>query len=152
MKKKTKKTNKTSNTKGTWTINQKDTWIIPNYKQEPISEDQMAKLFKELLVNAKKRKKGIVKLKEAAVVCQQYELAVALREIELKAFPETKAIKKIKEDAKNLRSMFLMLNINVDAKTCWLISEAFKVLNKKKWNFSELDASKLILKQEKIFG
>jgi hypothetical protein len=57
-----------------------------------VIEKQLMDLFEE----AKKNKEGLALLKQAALVCQKYELAAILRMFEIELFPETKGNSKLK--------------------------------------------------------
>ena len=50
----------------------------------------------DLFEEAKKNKEGLALLKQAALVCQKYELAAILRMFEIELFPETKGNSKLK--------------------------------------------------------
>jgi hypothetical protein len=59
-------------------------------KMEEKKQSRVAEVFPGLLELASKNKTAIIKLKEAAVHCQSYELAALIREIERTNFPEPK--------------------------------------------------------------
>jgi hypothetical protein len=107
--------------------------------------------FEKLIEAAKKNKKGLLRLKEAVVSLQQYELASELREIELKAFPQTKQVKDAKAKAKAINLLFSMVGLNVSEDICWLVYEAIKMYDKKRGNPTTKDAVALMLKKEEIF-
>lgn len=111
----------------------------------------MEKLFIELVEAAKKNRKGLIRLKNTAVACQQYELASQLRAIEVECFPETDEIKLLKDRASKKRDIFSMVNLKVEPATAWLIEETLKVYAEKGGNFSIDDATTLRLKQEELF-
>lgn len=111
----------------------------------------MEKLIKEVIEAAKKNRKGLCRLKNAAVTLQAYELASQLREIETINFPVTPAIKKANIEATDLVQLFKMVEMEIPKDKCWLISEALKCYNKKKGNFSLMDAAKLLAKKEELF-
>ena len=108
----------------------------------------MEKLLMQMLEAAKKDKKSFLSLKNIAVKLQQFELAVAIREIEKEIFPETAEEKKAKE----VRLLFGMVDLNVSDDVCWLISEVMERHNKKKGKFSINDASDLICKRKQLFN
>jgi hypothetical protein len=58
----------------------------------------MEQLFKQLIEAAKKNRKGLIRLKNAAVTLHEFELASQLRELETKNFPETEEIKYTKAE------------------------------------------------------
>lgn len=113
-----------------------------------ISENQL----RELLEFAKKDKKSLLNLKNTAVMCQRYELASQLREIETNLFPETKEEKMAKYVAHELSSVLRLVNLEVPDKVCYLIMETIKVYNKKKTSITIKDASKILANEKKIFG
>lgn len=112
-----------------------------------ISENQL----RELLEFAKKDKKSLLNLKNTAVMCQRYELASQLREIETNLFPETKEEKMAKYVAHELSSVLRLVNLEVPDKVCYLIMETIKVYNKKKTSITIKDASKILANEKKIF-
>lgn len=111
----------------------------------------METLFNELIEAAKKNHKGLIRLKDAAITCQQFELAAELRIIERETFPETEEAKLAKERAKGLNLAFRMVELNISEDVCWLIEETLKVLNEKKGEFSIDDAVKLQSRKEELF-
>jgi hypothetical protein len=113
-----------------------------------ISENQL----RELLEFAKKDKKSLLNLKNTAVMCERYELASQLREIETNLFPETKEDKMAKYVAHELSSVLRLVNLEVPDKVCYLIMETIKVYNKKKTSITIKDASKILANEKKIFG
>jgi hypothetical protein len=70
----------------------------------------MEKQIKSLIDKAKKDHKFLRKLKMFATDACMYELAVQLRELELKSFPETEKVKKDKKDAEMLSRTFGMVD------------------------------------------
>lgn len=111
----------------------------------------MEHLIKNLIAEANKDRKGLIRLKNAAVTLGQFELAAQLREIETKNFPETKAVKVAKEKAKELSSIFRLIDLKVSEDKCWLIAETIKVYNKKKDKFTIKDAAILRAKEVELF-
>ncbi len=109
------------------------------------------KLFEELIKAASKNRRGLLRLKNAIVTCEQFELASRIREIECAAFPETEEIKKAKAYAKELSLVFRMVGLDVKDSTCWLIGETLKSKAKKKEKFSIKDAVDLQIKKDEIF-
>ena len=57
-----------------------------------ITEKQLMDLFEKV----KKNKEGLALLKQAALVCKEYELAAIFRMLEIELFPETKGNSKLK--------------------------------------------------------
>src|ERR1035437_10225610 len=111
----------------------------------------MEKLFNQMLKAAKKNRMGCMRLKNAAVTCQQYELASRLKDIEKDAFPETEEVKAAKEQAKKLNLAFRMVELDISEDVCWLIAETLKMCNDKQGEFSIEDSVKLRLKKEELF-
>lgn len=111
----------------------------------------MEKLLSKLIEKAKTDKKGIAMLKNTAVRCQQYELAVMLREIEKTNFPETREVADAKKLAALLQGAIAMVGLNVSEDTCWLLNEVIKEFGKKKGEFSLRDASAIKARHEEIF-
>lgn len=111
----------------------------------------MEQLLMQMLEAAKKDKKTFKVLKNSAVKCQQFELAVNLREMEKELFPETEEEKQAKEKAKEINLIFRMVELNVSEDVCWLISETLKVYSKIKGKFSIKQASELIVKRKMLF-
>lgn len=112
----------------------------------------MEKLFNQLIEAAKKNRKGFNRLKNAVVICQQFELASQLREIEKEAFPETEEVTASKAEAKKLSTAFKMVDLNINEHTCWLINETIKVHNEKKDDFSVADAAALQVKVQELYS
>lgn len=111
----------------------------------------MEQLFKQLIEAAKKNRKGLIRLKNAAVTLQEFELASQLRELETKNFPETEEVKAAKKQAKDLNLLFRMVDLNVSEDKCWLIAETLKLYNKKKGKFDIKDAAKIRAKEVELF-
>ncbi len=111
----------------------------------------MEKLLLGLLESAKKDKNGLIRLKNTAVRCQNFELASELRTLELKLFPETKEEKDAKELVKKLDLVFRMVDLKIDDRTIWVIQETMKVYGKKKGKFDLKDASTIVAKSKEIF-
>jgi uncharacterized protein YydD (DUF2326 family) len=111
----------------------------------------MEKLFEQLIQSAKTNRKGFLRLKNAVVTCQQFELASALREIELKAFPETDEIKEAKNKVQTLKLALKLVDISVKDEDCWLVYETFKLYDKIGVNFSLEEASKLLAMKQELY-
>jgi hypothetical protein len=111
----------------------------------------MEKLFNQLIEAAKKNRKGFNRLKNAVVVCQQFELASQLREIEKEAFPETEEVVAAKTEAKKLSIAFKMVDLNINEGTCWLINQTIKIYNQKNGDISVDDASVLTVKVQELY-
>ena len=111
----------------------------------------MEKLLKQLLEEVKQNKIGLSQLKNAAITCNQFDLAIRLKEIDKEMFPETKAIKLAKETAKKIKQTLNMVGVDAPEETCWLIAETLKMYKKKKGEFSLDDATSLRVKKEEIF-
>lgn len=119
-----------------------------NKSMEKVSE----KLLVELVNSAKKNKKGLIRLKNAAVTCMQYELAAQLRSLEVELFPETKDEKSAKEMAKRLNLLFRMVDLDIPLSTCWKINETLRVYSKMKGKFGLKESSKIVEKTKEIFN
>ena len=113
--------------------------------------NEITNLLIQLFEESKKSKKELLSLKNAAVVCQQYELAANIRQIETTLFPETEETKAAKMLAKELQTLFKMVELDVKEEICWLVYQVVKGYSKKKGSFSLKDAAKLIAKRNDIF-
>ncbi len=111
----------------------------------------MEQLLMQMVESAKKDKKAIISLKNLAVKLQQFELSVAIREIERDLFPETEETKAAKTRAKNLKTAFSMADLQVPEDVCWMVDEIIKAVNKKKGKFDLDTATKLRWKSKEIF-
>ena len=78
-------------------------------------------LMMKLLSEAKKDKKGLIRLKNTAVTCQQYELASILREMESEEFPIDENIKKEREVGDTVSKLFKMANLNLSPELAWTL-------------------------------
>ena len=107
--------------------------------------------FNSLLKAAETNKKGLIRLKEAAVSLQQFEIASQLRELERKIFPETEESIAAKEKAKKLNLLFKMVDLKIPEDKCWLIAETLTAFNEKKGSFSIEDAAIIRAKEVGIF-
>ncbi len=108
-------------------------------------------LITQLIEAAKKDKKALIFLKNAAVRSQLFELAANIRELENELFPDTDEQKSAKVKAKEINLLFRMVELNVSEDVCWLISETLKVHSKMKGKFSIREASQLIVKRKELF-
>ena len=108
----------------------------------------MEHLLKELIEKAKGDKRLLIRLKNAAVAGQSFELASALREMERELFPETEQEK----IAKDLNILFRMVDLDIPGETCWVIYETLTIWKKKKGAFSLKDSAKILADKKKIFG
>jgi hypothetical protein len=111
----------------------------------------MEKLLLQMLEAAKKDKASFIALKNLTIKCQQFELSVAVKELEKELFPETEEIKQAKVKAAKLSTALSMVELRVDNDVCWLISEVFEAYAKLGGTFSIEDAVELRLKKERIF-
>lgn len=111
----------------------------------------MEKLLLQFIEVAKKDRKTFARLKNAVVTGQQFELAVALRDIEKEAFPESEETNEAKETARKINTLFRMVDLNVSEDVCWLIYESIKLHDKKRGKFSLEDAVSLKAKKDELF-
>lgn len=111
----------------------------------------METLFNKLLESAKTNKKGFAKLKTAAVTCQQYELAIKLRDIELELFPESEEAKEAKLLVKGLKVALNLVGLPVADQTIYIIYQTFNAHKKMKNEFDLTMASEIIEKAKDIF-
>ena len=111
----------------------------------------MEKMINELIEAAKKDRRGLIRLKNAAVTLGNFEFAAKLREIETKYHPETEEQKAAKKRAKELNLLFRMVDLNIPEDKCWLIEQTLKDAQKKKGKFSIDCATKLRIKEVEIF-
>lgn len=107
--------------------------------------------FEKLIEEAKKNKKLLQLLKEAAVKSQQFEFAAELRQIERENFPLTEEQIKAKELTDFLDVIFRGAEISAPKSTLWLIYNLVEGYKKKKQKFSLKDISALMAKQKEIF-
>lgn len=110
------------------------------------------KQFEDLLEIAKKDKKVLEHLKNAAVKGQMYELASNIRDIEKENFPETEEDKSIKKTYRDANLLLRMVDVNASEFTSYKIGKAFEVYNKKKGKFDTGDAVKIINTADKYFN
>lgn len=108
-------------------------------------------LITQLIEAAKKDKKTLIFLKNAAVRSQLFEVAANIRELENELFPDTDEQKAAKIKAKEINLLFRMVELNVSEDVCWLISETLKVHSKMKGKFSLWEASQLVVKRKELF-
>jgi len=108
-------------------------------------------LIEQLIEAAKKDKKTLIFLKNAAVRSQLFEVAANIRELENELFPDTDEQKAAKVTAKEINLLFRMVELNVAEDVCWLISETLKVHKKIKGKFSLREACGLIEKKNQLF-
>lgn len=108
-------------------------------------------LLTALAKKAETDKKGLVMLKTAAVRLQQFELASQLRELEKQKFPEPTEQIEAKKYARDLETLFAMVDLKIPQKTAWLIAETVKKHTKRKGNFDLKDAAELRAKIEQYF-
>lgn len=108
-------------------------------------------LVKDLIDKSKKCKKGLIRLKNAAVTVQSFELASYLRDMETKLFPESAEQKAAKQKAKELVTLFGMVKLQVPDKEAYMVAETLAVYNKKKGKFDLKDAAKIITKANEYF-
>ena len=111
----------------------------------------MEQLLKQLVEAAKKDRKGLIRLKNAAVTLGEFEMAAKLREIETTNFPETDEVKSAKQKSKELNLLFRMVDLNVPEDKCWVIYETLKLHNKKKGKFDLKDAAKIRAREVELF-
>lgn len=116
-----------------------------------MEENYIRDLISQIIEGAKKDRKHLMALKNAAVKCQQFELAANIRALENEWFPETEEQKQAKESARKLNLLFRMVDLNISEDLCWLINETLKGHNKKKGKFSIEDAVSLKFQKEKLF-
>lgn len=109
------------------------------------------KLFEQMIEASKTNRKGLIRLKNALVTLQQFELSVFFRDIETKCFPETEEVKNAKDEARKLNTLFRMVGLNISDDNCYLINETLKKHQKLKGKFSIEDAVKLQVKRDEIF-
>ena len=112
---------------------------------------EQSRLFEQLIEAAKKNKKGLLKLKDAIVANQQYELAGKIRDIEKELFPPSEEEIEAKKLADELNLLFRMVELNISEDICWLIYQTLKAHSKKKGKFSIQEASDLIVKRKRLF-
>lgn len=111
----------------------------------------MQELLMQMLEKAKTDKKAFFMLKNLAVRCQEFELAVKVREMEKELFPESDEVKKAKEYAKELNTLFRTVELNISDHICFLIGETIKCHMEKGGEFSIMDATRILAKNKEIF-
>lgn len=107
--------------------------------------------YQQALNSAKKNKKGLIRLKNALVTLQQYEMASELRSLELKYFPETEETKLAKLEAINLELLFRMVGLNISVEAAYLISKTLEVYNEKRGEFTVDDGVSLQHRNNELF-
>ena len=112
---------------------------------------EQARLFDQLLNAAKTNKKGLLKLKDAIVANQQYELAGKIRDIEKELFPPSDEEIQAKKLGEELNLLFRMVDLNIADDVCWIIFQAVQLHLKKKGKFSIQEASDLTVKRKRLF-
>lgn len=112
----------------------------------------LTKELLQLLEKAKQDKKCLVELKNTAVSGMEFELAAELRFLETSLFPESEEVKIAKKQAKDLRLLFQMVELNISEDIAWLIAATLKTYNKKKGNFDLKNAVELISKRKEYFN
>jgi hypothetical protein len=113
--------------------------------------DVKNELLQAMLEKAKTDKNGLVKLKNAAVRLQQFELAALLRGIETDLFPVPKEDADSKKHGEEISCALRMCRMNAEPKTCYIISQTVKIYGKKKGKFSLRDAAKIETDAARIF-
>lgn len=111
----------------------------------------MEQLLMELFEKAKINKSVLRNLKMASLKAQIFELGAHLRDIENNNFPETEEQKDAKKKAKELHNAFMLVELNINEGTCWLLAETIKKYNKKRSNFSINDAVEIMVKKQRLF-
>ena len=111
----------------------------------------MEKQIKDLIDKAKKDQSFLRKLKHFATDSCMYEFASQLRELELKQFPESVAVKKEKKDAEMLSRTFGMVELNINERVAYIILKTVEGYKKKKGNFSIKDASYITETANELF-
>jgi hypothetical protein len=114
-------------------------------------EQLLSNLFIQLLNRAKTNKGLLINLKHSIVKCQQFELAAQIMEIEKECFPESNEQKAAKERALELRTLFGMVELNVEPNVCWLIDETLRMHKKKKGKFDLKDAASIVVRCKNLF-
>ncbi len=107
----------------------------------------MDELIKQFIEEAKRSKKSMRQLKQLAVSCKQYEFATQLREIENELFPDSEELK----EAKKINLILRMVDLDVNEKACWIISETLKKYFEIGGEFSIREASEVIEKSKRLF-
>jgi hypothetical protein len=110
------------------------------------------KQIESLVESAKKSHKSLKELKLLAVRLNQYELGANLREIERELYPESEEVKKEKQSAEKLNTLFRMVGLNISNEACWIINATLKKYWKRRGNFDIKDAAELMDKKNQIFG
>jgi len=111
----------------------------------------MEELIKEMFEKAKTDKIALIKLKNMAVASQSFELASKLREIEKEFFPESDKVILSKKTAKELSTLFRMVELNVADDICWLVYETIKEYNKSKDLFDLKTAASILARKHELF-
>lgn len=106
------------------------------------------KTIEELIQLAKTNRKGIRRLKEAAVTLQAYGLAQKIRQAETETFPETEEEK----TAEKINILFRMVDIRSNPKSCWILYEVIKSYLQVGGDFSTKEAVSIMSKADEIFG
>ena len=120
-------------------------------KSKPKKTDNTEQLYLDLLKEARKDKKKLDRIKDAAIKCHHYQLAQVLRDEERVLFPETKAQLEAEELDQKLNCLFRMVGMEPPLGYSWLAYHVSIAFKSKKGNFKMSDAADLISKMEKYF-
>ena len=104
-----------------------------------------------LLEKIKPDHKAICMLKNVAVRCQMYELAAALRGLEVEQFPETEEQKEAKKIGMRMQKLFKLVDIDTKPAACWTVIEVLKRYTENDGKFNAADAAPIISKRKELF-
>jgi hypothetical protein len=104
-----------------------------------------------LLEKASKKLETLLELKNYAIKVGDYTLAAKCREIEYENFPISQEEIDADDEAEKLNLAFRMVELGIDAKTCYRIARTLEMLKKKKGKFSIADSAKIIVDSERLF-
>lgn len=111
----------------------------------------MENQLNDLLEKAKKDKRTLVFLKNAAVRSQMFDLASQLRTMETELFPKTDEQKAAENIGKEMDTALRMVNVNAGEPTSWLIYKTFLKFQELGGEFSIKDAVALKFEMKHLF-
>ncbi len=110
-----------------------------------MDNNDVVKLFGEIMEKAKTDKKLVRKLKELAVVSQKFEMAAHLRDLE-RSFPETEQEK----EAKEVQTCLSMVGLSTTPDVAWKCLKAIQGYLAKKGEFDLMTASDIKVEAKKL--
>ncbi len=108
---------------------------------------------KALMKEAKESRDFLKGLKSIAVNCQKYELAAALRDVEVKQFPRAKTTNANYTEAETFKTLLNIAELNLKhTETAYLVLAIAKIVIKKGGESALKDVAKIQAEVKEIFG